>query len=546
VTRGIPDGAGATSTAPSWRWRLAPPISGLLLWLAFAPASIVPLAFVALVPFALYLARDDTRWGRLLAAFAGGMLFHVAGFFWIRHVTALGMLLLAAYASLYWAAFALLVPARGDPASSPAWPFRLAAVWTVLEYVRGTALTGIPWLLAGHALADFPALAQTADLAGVAGATFLLVLVNASLAQVWIRPPATRFRTAAPAATALLLLAATAYGTWRIRDIDAVTSNGPEVLLVQGNVEQSVKKAGLHWRKIHAIYANLTREACGRGGLPDLVVWPETMHPAVPTAMAVPGVNDPLAFRRIAAAPALIGVLLYEPDAAGGARKWNSAVALDARGRVTGRYDKVHLVPVGEYFPLKNWWLWERLVQRFTNLSHAPDLESGTSLDPVFCAGWSLGALVCYESAFAYIARAQVGRGAQVLVNLSNEAWYRDSAELDQMLAMSRFRCIETRTGMARATNSGISAIIDPTGRVTATVHDTTGRRKEVAGVLRGRIPVGPRRSLYLAMGEWLVVLLALAALLDLSGRVLRGRRGIPPDRPPPDAPSGGKAIPFS
>ncbi len=546
MTRGNPVGAGATATPPSWRWRLAPAISGLLLWLAFAPAAIVPLAFVALVPFSLYLARDDSRWGRLLSAFAGGMLFHVAGFFWIRHVTALGMLLLAAYASLYWAAFALLVPARGDPASSPVWPFRLAAVWTVLEYVRGTALTGIPWLLAGHALADFPAIAQTADLAGVAGVTFLLVLVNAALAQVWIRPPAARFRTAAPVATALLLLAATAYGTWRIRDIDAVTSDGPEVLLVQGNVEQSVKKAGLHWREIHAIYANLTREACGPDGFPGIVIWPETMHPAVPASTIQPGAVDPLGFRRIATSPALIGVLLFERDGAGGMRKWNSAVALDARGRVTGRYDKAHLVPVGEYFPFKGWWLWEALVSRFTNLAHVPDLEAGTSRNPVRCAGWKLGTLICYESAFAYIARAQVGRGAQVLVNLSNEAWYLDSAELDQMLAMSRFRCIETRTGMARATNSGISAIIDPTGRVTDTVRDAAGRRKEVSGVLRGRIPAGPRRSLYLATGEWLVVLLALAALLDLAGRWWRGRRRSPHDRPAPNTPSEGKPIPFS
>jgi apolipoprotein N-acyltransferase len=236
-----------------------------------------------------------------------------------------------------------------------------------------------------------------------------------------------------------------------------------------------------------------------------------------------------LGFRRVAATNALIGVIVVEPDGAGGVREWNSAVALDTEGRVTGRYDKVHLVPVGEYFPFRDWWLWEVLVHRFTALTRVPGLEAGASLDPVTCGRWRMGVLVCYESAFASIAREQVRRGAQVLANLSNEAWYPDSAEMDQMMAMSRFRCIETRTGMARATNSGISAILDPCGRVVAVVRDGSGRVKEVVGALRGSVPVGPRRSLYLTAGEWLVWVLAIALLADLAaGAYRRIRRAAP------------------
>jgi apolipoprotein N-acyltransferase len=519
--------------SPAWRWRLAPALSGVLFWLAFPPASLYPFAFVALVPLFLYVARPDRRRWRFPAMAAGALVFHVAGFFWIRHVTWAGMLLLAAYASLYWLAFAAVASAWRGAEASPGWPFRIAAAWTVLEHVRGTALSGIPWLLGGHALVDFNPLAQTADLAGVAGVTFLLVLVNAALAQALLRgggapgpaPPPARCAAARVAAAVLLLLSA-AYSAWRTGDVDAGSAPGPGVLLVQGNIEQSVKKAGQHWREIYGRYAGLTREACGRDGLPEIVAWPETMHPAVPADRLRPGESDPLGFRRVAATNALIGVIVAEPGGSGDMREWNSAVALDVEGRVTGRYDKVHLVPVGEYFPLRDWWVWEVLVRRFTALSRVPGLEAGTSLDPVTCGPWRVGVLVCYESAFASIAREQVGRGAQVLANLSNEAWYLDSAEMDQMLAMSRFRCIETRTGMARATNSGISAILDPCGRVVDRVQDGTGRVKEVAGTLRGVVRVGPRRSLYLAAGEWLVWALALALLADLSAAALRRFRG--------------------
>ncbi len=509
------------TVTPAWRWRLASPISALLLWLSFPPAAVYPLAFVAWVPVLLYLARPDTRFGRAISLFTGGLVFHVAGFFWIRHVTVVGMLLLAAYASLYWVAFAAVASAWRQGAGEGGWPFRLAAAWMVLEHVRGTALGGIPWLLAGHALVDFTPVAQAADLAGVAGVTFLAFLVNASLTQALLRA-SPRPGSAQVAAAALLLLVS-AYGSWRIRDVDAATFRGPEVLLVQGNVEQSVKKAGLHWREILAIYSNLTRSAIEKDGLPGIVIWPETMHPAVPVTRIGPEATDPLGFRRLAPTRAVVGVLLYEPLPP--ERQWNSALALDPRGGVTGRYDKTHLVPVGEFFPFRTWAIWETLIRTFTALDRVPGLEAGTAPAPLAVGEWKLGVLICYESAFAYLARAQVGHGAHVLVNLSNEAWYRDSAELDQMLAMSRFRCIETRTGMARATNSGISAILDPAGRVVSVVRDAAGRTREVAGYLRGRVPVGPRRSVYQQVGEWWVVVAALALGVDLSGRAWRRRR---------------------
>jgi apolipoprotein N-acyltransferase len=525
--------------SPVWRWRLAPTLSALLFGLAFQPVSIVPLAFVALIPLILYLTRPDRLRARLIAVAAGGMVFHATGFFWIRHVTVTGMILLAAYATLYWMAFSLVAAAwRGTSGTSPAWPFRVAAAWTLLEHIRGTALSGIPWLLGGHAMAGFSPLAQTADLAGVAGVTFLVVLVNAALAQSWIRDGGVVSSAVASRlprfAAAALILTACGYSSWRMGDVDAGTRTGPgapDVLLVQGNIEQSVKKAGLHGSRIHETYARLTREACGRDGLPDVVIWPETMHPAVSAERLAPSALDPLGFsRRVVATRALLGVLVYTPDGAGGAREeWNSALSLDPEGRVVGRYDKVHLVPVGEYFPFREWGIWETLIKRFTALPRVPGLEAGTSLDPVPCGPWRVGTLVCYESAFASVARKQAARGAQFFANLSNEAWYRDSAEMDQMLAMCRFRCIEARTGMARATNSGISAILDPCGRVVADIRDESGRRKEVAGTLRGRVPIGPCRSLYLAAGEWLVWLSALALVADRAVIAIRRRRAAAP-----------------
>lgn len=513
---------------PSWRRRLLPACSAFLLWLAFPPVDAFPIAFVALVPFLIYCASADTLRGRLLAAWVGGAVFHLGGFLWLRHVTVAGMILLAFYSALYWSAWAVLASAWQGRVTASFWPFRLAAAWTAIEAVRTRFLSGIPWLLLGHTQIGFPSLAQTADLAGVAGLTFLVVLVNAALAQAIIgveagTTAARRRISLAAWAAAGLVVAGTAYGAWRQADVDRSTRSGPDVLLVQGNIEQSVKKADLHWREIYDVYANLTRQACERDGAPEIILWPETMHPPLDAGRVRVGAFGPFDRRLLAGSNALLGVLLVEPTPEGfGGREWNSAVAVDREGRVSGRYDKTHLVPVGEYFPFRDWWLWTYLVRRFTRLARVPGLEPGETVEPVTIGSWRLGVLICYESAFAGIARDEVRRGAEILVNLSNEAWYLDSAEMDQMLALSAFRCIETRTGMARATNSGISAIIDPRGRIAGVVTDRDGRRKEVAGTLRGRVPVGPRDGLFVAWGDWFAAATALAILADLAGRFLR------------------------
>jgi apolipoprotein N-acyltransferase len=473
------------------------------------------------------MGAPDTRRARFLSVAVAGVLFHVGGFFWIRHVTALGMVLLAAYSAMYWTLFTAILSAWSGRERSALWPFRVSAVWTLLEYIRSVFLSGIPWFLVGHTQIELPSVAQIADLAGVPGITALVVLINASLAQS-IRKGAEGGGGrpgVAQVLAALALLLATLYGAWRQVDVDASTREGPEVLLVQGNIEQSVKKAGLHSREIFDLYARMTAEACAGKTPPDIVIWPETMHPPVPVDLIRVGEPGPFSERARAGTSFLVGVLLYERTVQNG-REWNSAVLVDREGRVSGRYDKTHLVPVGEYFPLRDWGLWDYLVKTFTALSRVPGLEAGTSLAPLSCGSWRIGTLVCYENAFASIAREEVRGGARFLVNLSNEAWYLDSAELDQMLVLSAFRCIETRTGMARATNSGISAILDPAGRVRDLVSDASGKRKEIPGTLRGRVPLGPGSSLFVSWGDWFIGLLLAAVVIDGATRLMALRAG--------------------
>jgi apolipoprotein N-acyltransferase len=515
--------------------RLLPFISALLLASAFPPLGAHLLAFVALVPLLLYLSGPDTRRGRVLTMLGAGFLFHLVGFAWIRHVTWAGMAALALYAALYWLLFAGALALWRGRERGAAWPFAAAAAWTVLEYVRSVFLSGIPWFMVGHSQAPFLRFAQVADLAGVPGVTFLVVFTNAAIAhEVLRRREAARGVRPTPAlgAALMLLAAAVVYGGARLSGSrDPHRSGGPDVLIVQGNIEQSVKKDGRSWREIYAVYERLTREAAAAGPPPGIVLWPETMHPALPVEFARAGEARPPLDRLPAFAPShfVVGVLLYEkaPDGARG-REWNSAVAVDATFRVTGRYDKVHLVPVGEYFPIQDWALWKWIIRTFTALEHVPRLEAGTSLEPLTVGRHRLGVMICYENAFPGIAREEVRRGADVLVNLSNEAWYLDSAEMDQMLAMSQFRCIETRTGMARATNSGISAILDPWGRVAGVVQDAAGRRKAVGGTLRGTAPVGPRDSLYLRWGDWFVGVCAVGFVAGAAWRRRANGKGEP------------------
>lgn len=449
---------------PRGRNLLLAVLSGGLLVLAFPRADLGPLAFVALVP--LLVAFRGAGWrGAAGLGFVAGLVFFAGSLYWVvPTVVGYGglpwaaaggvLLLLAGYLALYVAAFgaglAVLQPRRGPTALLAA-----AALWVALELLRTHLFTGFPWNLLGHSQYRNLPLIQIAAATGVYGVSFVVLAVNGAVADIVAFPPAWRRGVPSAGAAAVLVAGALAYG-WA-----APAPSGPEtmrVALVQGNIPQGVKWEPGYQDATLGVYRALTLEEAGR--LPDLVVWPETAVPFFlrqdPRRPAVEGLAAEIG------APLLVGA----PDREGPppSRYTNSAFLITPQDGIVRKYDKVHLVPFGEYVPLKG-------VLSFVNrLAQGTigDFAPGTEFTVFSIPAGRFGVTISYEVYFPVQVRQYVRNGAQFLVNITNDAWYGRSAAPYQHIAMVVFRAVENRRYLVRAANTGISAVVAPDGRIIA------------------------------------------------------------------------------
>jgi apolipoprotein N-acyltransferase len=367
---------------------------------------------------------------------------------------------------------------------APRW-LVFAAGWTVMEWIFGHhGALAFPWLGLGTSLTGFPLAVQWADLAGARGVTFWLVASNALLARGLESPVREWRRLATVFATIPLALG---YGALRVRGLDLQPVG--RVLLVQSNVEPSDKQDPLRWAaSVNALLDQTRRALVESPTRPDMVLWPEAALPADSKGSGRQ-VEAVAALAREARVPLLVGTL--EPTAPGSARRYNSAVLFDAGGRrVEGMtYRKRYLVPVAERGPI------------------VPG-DGG----PLFGLGTGQGGVViCFEVGFERLARAYRRAGAAVLLNLSNDAWARRTWARVQHPAHLVMRAIETRMGMARVANTGVSLVMDPVGRVTAQARP--GR----AGVVHAEIATTGTPSWYVRVGDWVAVLSGLV-VLGLTG----------------------------
>ena len=513
-------------------------LTALLLALSFPPAAWALLAWIALVPLLLALHRPNGKraWLILLPA---GWAFGIAGFFWVRHVTVLGMLLLGLYIALYFLVFCVVVRwlslRKGVPLT-----FAVPLVWTSLEVARGLLLTGLPMVFLAHTQYRALTVIQIADLTGAAGVTFWIAAVNGLLADMVLhfgrRAPRRGGGRVLTAAAFVLVISAFAqwYGLHRLNTI--VTKQGPSIALVQGNIPQSVKNrlTEEHVADIFLRHMTMTKEAQS-GTPPDLVIWPETMTPyglfdfdyeercrahlrhlaakgelaqgkdMIQRLQNTPGWRSML-YERQQHSSLLVGSGSYT-IAGDRVLNQNSVRFLPRKGRgPTARYDKMHLVPFGEYVPLKPLIGW--IVGPF--IPFEDGLTPGASRTVFTIDGWRFATVICFEDLFPRLTAgfARDGPKLDFIVNITNEGWFKDGAELDHHLAIAAFRAVECRAGFARAANTGISAFISPTGRILSALT-VDGRDREVAGVLRGRATSTDTRSPYLVVGElfaWLCV----------------------------------------
>ena len=558
-------------TLPRTRVFLPAVLSGMLLYLSFFPVNAGFLAWFALVPL-LSLVRANASPRRIyVAAFLGGLVCYVPAIQWMRvaHPSMYAAWLFLAFCCSVFLAMSVWLCRQLDRLGVPFWlavPMAIVAVeyfrshfptgYTWLELVGRQHPIGFGWYMLGHTQHDWTTLIQVSDVTGVYGVSFLVALVNAvvwlaieriALVRTWFRDtramPPPSVRPAVAAATCMGL--AVAYGAFRLNH-DRF-KEGPQVALIQGNLPQSLKND--HGREMVDHFGRLSMEAVRSKS--DLIVWPETSFAATWTDIT-PGTDRrsaPIDIQRDANADrndmvdnmrfawrttTLFGLNCLEWD---GSQKWkyNSALLVDREGTPIGRYDKIHLVPLGEYVPMR---------ETFPFLSMFTPHEGDYSCKPgqnwtrfplvVGDRTYHFACLICYEDSDATLARQYVRPGevgVDFFVNISNDGWFDGTAEHEQHLAICRFRAVETRRSIVRAVNMGISAIIDPDGRVVALPGSTWAESKKIEGVVRGPVPLGSGTTLYAWFGDWLPVACWLVILFGGLARaiVVRKRPGPSP-----------------
>ena len=490
----------------------------LLLVLAYPPFHLFAPSFVCLVPAALLLL-DGQQDGRplrrhVVQGFWFGLLSQGLVLYWIivalwhfTPLSALGYVATVIPMGMFWA---ILFAAVG-------WVMRRTGVslllvlpvgWTALEWMIGhIPQIGFPWLGLGTSLTGYPMVVQIADVVGARGVTFLLVVANTALALAWIRR---RERTVwlIPVAVGIGTLLATAYGAWRMRAVQLRPVG--EIALIQPDVGFQDKWDSTLQDSIFTHLMTLSRRAIDSTS-PDMVVWPEA---------AVPGWLDlrPSWDRAIAAQsrragiPLLIGGLALDVaqfrSGDSNYDYWNSAFLVTPdRGRLPQAYHKRYLVPITERVPFVNpRWFDLRFFGGFAVGRERPVFETPLG---------AVGVMICYESAFEDLTRAYRARGVDVLVNITNDAWFGNSSAPYQHFAHLVMRAIETRAGIARAANSGISGFVDPLGR-----PYTTTRLNELTFV-SDTLVTSDARTLYVRLGDWvgLFSLVAAGALLAWAWR---------------------------
>jgi apolipoprotein N-acyltransferase len=484
--------------------------TGLLLTASFPHIGWGLIAWIAFVPL-FYSIKDLPPSAGFKLGFLAGMVHYVTLLYWIAGVMhhygqlsyvlcAVVLMLLVLYLSLYPALFALVV----NQLRARSFPYYLTApfFWVALEYVKSFLLSGFPWENLGHSQYNRLHLIQISDIFGVYGLSALIMAVNCVLFEVWETISRNRgFAWKPVLGVALMVAGSLTYGTWRIEKIDRAADTAPKraIALVQGNIDQSVKWLPSFQHETLQRYGTLSAAALKTD--PDLVIWPET---ALPFYFLHEGdlTVETLRLVRASRAYFLLGSPSFSKTGQR-TRYYNSAYLVDPSGKVMGKYDKVHLVPYGEYVPLKRYFPFlGKMVEA------VGDFDSGNEGQVLSWGDDRVGVLICFEAIFPELARSMVQNGAKLLINITNDAWFGKSSAPYQHLSMVVFRAVENHRAVARAANTGISAFVDPVGRLL----DETPLFEEA---IRTRsLPMMSNKSFYARHGDIFAVACILMSLV--------------------------------
>ncbi|MFQ5680559.1 MAG: apolipoprotein N-acyltransferase [Candidatus Omnitrophota bacterium] len=470
-------------------------LSGGLLSLAFLDGRFWFCPWFGFLP--LFFVIKAKGAGKAFAfSYVAGLAFWVATIYWLIHITLPGLIVLVLYLALYFAifgwAFSFFASRRSTARFRLLSPVAIAMVWACLEYLRGYLLTGFPWALLGYSQYRVLPIIQVADITGPWGVSFLIVLVNAAIYKAISER---QKRHCFP--LALFLSLSLIYGFYKLRRPPAACRLPPvRVSLIQPNIVQEIKWDPAARPRIWHRYLGLTKEALSHD--PDLIVWPETAISdyAVYDAGGYADIGGLRDLTEAIDRPLFMGLVVIDQG-----RFYNSALLFSAAGDVLGRYDKLHLVPFGEYIPLR------KRLPFLEAVVPIGDFSPGKGYHVFSLPGRQearFSALICFEDIFPGIARRFVQNRASFLLNITNDAWFKDTAEPYQHLAGSVFRAVENRVAVLRAANTGISCLISPQGRIASRVHNRRGKATFVSGQVTAYVPWGPcdAPSIYTKYGD--------------------------------------------
>lgn len=504
-------------------WWVLPGAAALFLGSA-NPFIHLPLLIV-LYPAALYaIGLTDPQpfrhgWWTGLTGAAGALYWisvavhDYGGFPWPLAVPC--AVLLGMYVGLWGGLFASLTSLLRP---LPPWRRCLAGalLWYLLEWTRGWFCTGFPWLTLAAGQSPWPILIQTASVIGAYGLSGLLaglgcLTAEAVLAEGFASRSPRPFILSACGLLALLFL----FGGARLYQADREPEPGLpfSLSLIQGNVRQDLKWEPAFQRATMDKYLILSHQAI-TAEHPDALIWPETAMPFFFQDVN-PLSGSVRAFVRENGIPLLFGGPAYGPRQAGAAPAlYNRAFWLDAGGDDAGHYDKEHLVPFGEYLPPGlDSSLFASLLQGLGGFAPGVSLPPLRLMLPGQRGEIALGALICYEAVFPELARERVAQGAQILVNISNDAWYNRSSAPAQHLHLALLRSVEQERWLARATNTGLTAFVDPWGRLATLGDIRDGSGLFVEASLTRTVRARSGHTVYFMLHPWLP---ALAFLLFL------------------------------
>ncbi|MFH1198760.1 MAG: apolipoprotein N-acyltransferase [Candidatus Omnitrophota bacterium] len=489
-------------------------LSAAFLIFSFPRSNCWLLAWVGFVPLFFALEGKTKRQAFLLAFFTG-VVFWAGIVYWLGNVTVIGTIVLILYLALYVGFFGLFLSTVYSLRSTVFIIF-LPTIWVILEYLRSHLLTGFPWALLGYSQCNNLSIIQIADITGAYGVSFFIVMVNMAIYSAFSLQLSAFSKIKKIIPCIICLICVLCYGFYKLSGLQSTVCglrSMVKISVVQPNIAQELKWDARAIDLILSKYSRITESAALDN--PDLIVWPEAASPGLLGEDGEIFEEISLLSEKIKI-PLLIGAVARDAE-----DYFNTALLINSQGYIVQRYNKLHLVPFGEYIPLKKYFPFLQTIAPIGDITRGNEYTVFSLRSTVYGLRSNFAVLICFEDVFPEISREFVKRGAGFLVNITNDAWYKYTSAAYQHFQASVFRAVENRVYIARSANTGVSGFIAPSGKIISLVKDKENENIFVDGFAAQEFSVPDKKDLsfYTKHGDVFVIacfLFALCAIIAL------------------------------